>query len=292
MKKVYNILSMLALAAVFAMAGCSEESHRYSGPEFVLFAAEEVICPVRAESDYNYEIIVGATRRFTYDRTFGIQAVFEKSNAVEGRHYELLSDNVVIKAGEFTAGVPIRGYFDEIGDRDETYVTLRVVARDDLFNESYGDTTRVVFRKACDWDVDYLLEDGGYYVVTESFSAGDIKRSLTKAEKIDDERIVFINPFGSGRDMRVRFNLEDDDIYTTEITVLPQLYFNFGEHNMGWVYLRTHDRIPSYLSHCQRLLDINLELYTEGFGTFGFFPATFMWVSKEEADYLFPGHGL
>ena len=96
MKKIYFMLS--AVAALFAVA-CDEEYVTYSDAEYVMFAEQQSTNMVLVDQEY-FSVPVASTVACDYDRTFGVEVIDKGSNAIEGKHYRLLSNSVTIPAGE------------------------------------------------------------------------------------------------------------------------------------------------------------------------------------------------
>lgn len=77
--------------------------------------------PVQDTDDY-FDVPVSATQVCGYDRTFGVEVVDKNSNAIEGKHYELQSSTITIKAGERAANVKVRGIYKNIDITDSLWV--------------------------------------------------------------------------------------------------------------------------------------------------------------------------
>ena len=71
----------------------------YSGRNYLMFSDTLYHYAVQGEQQ-KFEVPVSATRRADYDRTFAVEVVDKESNAVEGKHYRILSNTVTIKAGK------------------------------------------------------------------------------------------------------------------------------------------------------------------------------------------------
>ena len=49
---------------------------------------------------------------------FAVEVIDRESNAVEGKHYKILSNTVTIKAGEMSTNVEVQGIYKNIGITD------------------------------------------------------------------------------------------------------------------------------------------------------------------------------
>ena len=119
------ILSILlpAWLCLLAFTACDEEYITYKNPgklapvegnpEYVMFADTLTTCMVEQQQKA-LPIVVASTVACDYDRTFGVEIVDEGSNAVEGKHFQLLSNSVTIPAGKLATEVKIKGLYDNI----------------------------------------------------------------------------------------------------------------------------------------------------------------------------------
>ena len=108
MKKLL-IGCMAAVAALIAFSGCDQDKVVYSGPNYLMFSDTLYTYAVQ-ETNEIFNVPVSATVPADYDRTFGVEVIDKESNAVEGKHYKILSNTVTIKAGEMSTDVKVQGY--------------------------------------------------------------------------------------------------------------------------------------------------------------------------------------
>ena len=106
-----------AVAALIALVGCEQDKVVYSGPNYLMFSDTLYQYGVQ-ESNEIFNVPVSATVPADYDRTFAVEILDKKSNAVEGKHYKLLSNTVTIKAGEMAANVEVQGNYESIEPTD------------------------------------------------------------------------------------------------------------------------------------------------------------------------------
>ena len=125
MKRIITVLFATGLLAALA-TGCKEEYKTYSDAEYVLFADTLATYAVLQDQDY-FSVPVSSTVACDYDRTFGVEIIDQGSNAVEGKHYRLLSNTITIKAGSRKADVQVRGLYDNIEDTDSLGFILKLV---------------------------------------------------------------------------------------------------------------------------------------------------------------------
>ena len=59
-----------------------------------------------------FTVAVASTVARNYDRTFGVEVVDAGSNAIEGKHYRLLTSSVTIPAGKLAADVEVEGIYN------------------------------------------------------------------------------------------------------------------------------------------------------------------------------------
>ena len=106
MKRIITVLFATGLLAALA-TGCKEEYKTYSDAEYVLFADTLATYAVLQNQDY-FSVPVSSTVACDYDRTFGVEIIDKGSNAIEGLHYALRSNTIIIKAGQRAANVEVR----------------------------------------------------------------------------------------------------------------------------------------------------------------------------------------
>lgn len=99
MKKLL-IGCVAAIAVLASLAGCDQNRVMYSGPSYLMFS-DTLYEYIVQESNEKFDIPVSATARAGYDRTFAVEVIDKESNAVEGKHYKLLSNTVTIKRAKW-----------------------------------------------------------------------------------------------------------------------------------------------------------------------------------------------
>ena len=151
MKSMRNIfLFFVAAFATSLFISCDEEYITYSDAEYVMFSEQQSTNMVLADNEY-FGVAVASTVACGYDRTFGVEVVDKGSNAIEGKHYRLLSNSVTIPAGELAAEVKVQGLYENIEPTDSLGFVLRLVMPDKLKWNLYEDSdqTKVVMYKSC-----------------------------------------------------------------------------------------------------------------------------------------------
>lgn len=296
MKRIATIALSLLTAGVF-MTGCDRDYVTYSEGERILFVDTLQTYPVTKDGD-GLNVRISSTVKCDYDRTFGIEVVDKGSTAIENFHYNLSSNSVTIKAGEYAADVKVIGHYDNIEASDSIGTILRIVAPEQLNWEMYGNQTKIVFMKSCPFSTEDFTADGGNYIfyATFPFSDSEIKKFLVKAEAMPDgERIRFKALFGDadGRfDIIMRF--KTDDLLEPKVEVLNQTAFYAS--NYGNVNVYTYDSGTNYYYACQKFITFALTCELPDIGTFGAYQYILEWISQKEADYYtrngFPSTGL
>lgn len=297
MKRIATATVLIAALNVFT--GCSTDGERtlYDGPEYIMFAdtlSEHYVTPRET-----FSVDVASTVACDYDRTIGVQVVAKGSNAVEGRHFELISDNITIKAGERSAKVELRGYFDEIENTDSLGAVLQLVIPESTQWPLYNAQTKVTFRKNCDFNMESWFEnerraedpekyDYANYIFYATFpyasSPGEITKILVKVRRDaqDDHKLVVKGPFQENLDMVLR--LVEGEPGEEYVTMVPQKCFYTTDY--GNVTLTTTDLYPSQFNTCMRYIDMTLNAYVEAQGTFGVYEYALEWISEHEAEEI------
>lgn len=303
MKKIYFILS--AFVAIAAMVACDEEYVTYNDAEYVMFAEEQSTNMVLADQEY-FTVPVASTVACDYDRTFGVEVVDKGSNAIEGKHYRLLSNSVTIPAGELAADVKVAGLYENIEPTDSLGFVLKLVMPEQLkFNLYEGsDQTKVVMYKSCPFDRNNFT---GWCILTSMLLRdypGDnpsYQRLIrTEAHPTESNTVILRSAFYDGYDMTITFNPENpanplvtmdkDQVVSDEASVFGQI---LGDNHI----LGTHSfYYPSYFNSCQHFVELWMQVYVENLGetvgTVGHFYNILEWISDEEAERLQRENGM
>lgn len=208
MKKLL-IGCMAAVAALTALSGCDQDKMTYNGANYLMFSDTLYTYAVQ-ETNEIFNVPVAATVTTNYDRTLAVEVIDRESNAVEGKHYKLLSNTVTIKAGERTASLPVQGMYDNMDIMDSLGFSLRlVIPEEDQWN-LYGTGTKVVMQKILPFDIKNFT---GYCTVTSTYLSSDYYPNKTDLRLVtsdvvkDKENTIVIHDFYyNGRDIEITFN--------------------------------------------------------------------------------------
>ena len=302
MKKIYLIL---ALALTLGFVSCDEEYVTYTDAEYVMFAQEQSENLVLADAEY-FTVPVASTVACDYDRTFGVEVVDKGSNAIEGKHYRLLSNSVTIPAGKLAADVKVAGIYDNIEATDSLGFVLKLVMPKQLKWDLYqgSDQTKVVMYKGCPFDRNNFT---GWCILTSLLLRdypGDntaYQRLIrTEAHPSEENTVILRSCFYDGYDITITFHPENlanplvtmdkDQVLSDEASVFGQI---LGDNHI----LTTHSSYyPSYFNSCQRFVELWNEVYVEDLGemigTVGHFYNILEWISDEEAERLQRENGM
>lgn len=287
-----------AVAALLAVA-CDEEYVTYSDAEYVMFAEQQSTNMVLLDQEY-FSVPVASTVACNYDRTFGVEVIDNGSNAIEGKHYRLLSNSVTIPAGKLAADVKVAGIYENIEPTDSLGFVLKLVMPEQLKFNLYEDSdqTKVVMYKSCPFDRNNFT---GWCVLTSLLLRdypGDnvsYQRLIrTEPHPSEDKTVILRSCFYDGYDVTITFNPEDpanplvtmdkDQVISDEASVFGQI---LGDNKI----LTTHSRYyPSYFNSCQRFVELWNQVYVENLGetigTVGHYYNILEWISDEEAERL------
>lgn len=290
MKRLLKNWGMLFFA-LSVMAGCSEENATYSGPDYVMFSDTLQTIAVQSDDTY-YDIPLTATTACDYDRTYSVEVVDKGSNAIEGVHYDLQSNNVTIKAGERTSSIKIRGHYNNFEDTDSIGVMLRLTADKDKIWDLYGRDTKVVLVKVCPFDINTFV---GYAVLTSTFftdymQTTEMRLLTTEKDPEVENGIILKNFLYDGYDIKVSFNT--DNPLQPLLEMEPQVVGSTAEAFQGSVWGDDKLRVMnttgaiSYYNVCQNFFFQYMTFYVNEVGTVGTYANVVEWISKEEYDYL------
>lgn len=284
---------------MLALLSCKEQYTTYSDAEYVMFA-DSLSTNMVEKSNSRFTVPIASTVARDYDRTFGVEVVDAGSNAVEGKHYRIISNTVTIPAGKTAANVEVEGIYDNIGATDSLGFRLRLVMNSamkwDLYKDS--DMTKVVMYKSCPYDRNNFT---GYAVLSSLLlrdypgeNSSYQKVVYTEAHPTEPDMIIIRDAFYNGYDVTLTFDstdpaepritMDSDQVLSDETSVFGQILGD--NHILG-------DDSPiytSYFNSCQRFAVLWLHVYVEKLGepigTVGHFYNILEWISDEEAERL------
>lgn len=285
MKRIATIALPL-LAAGSLLVGCDRDYVTYSEGERIQFVDTLQTYPVTVDGE-GLSVRIASTVSCDYDRTFGIEVVDKGSTAIENFHYNLSSNSVTIKAGEYAAEVKVIGHYDHIEAADSIGTILRIVAPEQVNWEMYGKETKVVFMKSCPFSTADFTADGGNFIfyATFPYSDSEISKHLVKAEALPDGKRIRFKALFSDADERfdIVMSFKTDDPLEPEVEVLAQT--GFYAANYGNVTVHTYDGASNYYYSCQKFIAFYLTCELPDIGTFGTYQYILEWISQKDADY-------
>lgn len=295
-----NIHILYIAATVLALTtACKEHYTTYSDAEYVMFA-DSISTNVVEKDNNRFSVAVASTVARSYDRTFGVEVVDAGSNAIEGKHYRLLSNSVTIPAGKLATAVEVEGIYENIEPTDSLGFKLRLVMAEQLKWDLYenSDCTKVVMYKACPFDRNNFT---GYAVISSLFLRdypGE-NTSYQRVVKVDAhpteaDMVIVRNCLFDGYDITLRLHGENaaepiitmdaDQVVSDEASVFGQI---LGDNH---ILCDDSPYYDSYFNSCQRFAVLWLHIYVENLGepvgTVGHYYNVLEWISDEEAERL------
>lgn len=281
-----------------ALVSCKEQYITYSDSEYVMFADSISSNPVQQNG--RFTVAVASTVVRDYDRTFGVEVIDQGSNAIEGKHYRLLSNTITIPAGKSATEVEIEGIYDNIEAADSLGFVLGLVMNNKLKWDLYpnSDRTKVTMYKSCSYDRNNFT---GYAVLSSMFlrdypgeNTSYQRVVLTEPHPTEENMIIIRNCFFDGYDITLTFDGKDaanpritmdkDQVLSDEASVFGQI---LGDNH---ILCDDSQYYTSYFNSCQRFAVLWTHIYVENLGTaigtVGHFYNILEWISDEEADRL------
>lgn len=294
MKKLL-IGCVAAVAALIGLAGCEQDKVVYSGPNYLMFSDTLYHYAVQ-ETNEIFDVPVSATVSADYDRTFAVEVIDSKSNAIEGKHYKILSNTVTIKAGEMAANVEVQGNYENIGITDSLGFALRLIVPETEQWEMYGTETKVVLQKVCPFDINSFI---GYCKVTSTYFMSymenvDIRLVTSEVAEGEENTIVIHGLYYDGYDTKIKFNRDDalQPLIEMDEHVCASTGEAFGTiYGNGKLLMSQPTNYTSYYNTCQNFifqfvtLSVDKKDGTE-YGTVGTFMNIIEWISEAEAEKL------
>ena len=294
MKKLF-IGCIAVIAVLMGLAGCNSERTTYEGPNYLMFSDTIYYCPVQ-ETNEIFNVPVSATETADRDRTFAVEVIDKKSNAVEGKHYKILSNTVTIKAGERAANVEVEGLYENIGINDSLGFALRLIIPENDRWDMYGTETKVVLRKICPFDINDFT---GHCKVTSSYFGEfmqDVDMRLITSEVVEGEEntIVLRGYYYDGYDIKIKFTR--NKVLDPLIEMKQQLCASTGEafgtiHGNGKLLMSQPTQYVSYYSTCEKFIFQYTTLSVDNkdgslYGVVGTFANIIEWISEAEWEKL------
>lgn len=296
MKKLL-IGCMAAVAALIAFSGCDQDKVVYSGPNYLMFSDTLYTYAVQ-ETNEIFNVPVSATVPADYDRTFGVEVIDKESNAVEGKHYKILSNTVTIKAGEMSTDVKVQGLYKNIGITDSLGFALRLVIPDTEQWSLYKNEAKVVMQKICPFDIKNFK---GYCKVTSSYLSSDyypkkVDLRLVTSDIVEgkENTIVVHDLYFDGYDMEIKFNRKD--VLEPLVEMEEQICGSTGEafntiHGDGKLRLNQPTAYTSFYSTNENFILQYVTMSVNNkdgsyYGTVGTFVNALEWISEAEAEKL------
>ncbi len=290
---LFGIMASFVMLATFT--GCEEEYTVYSGPEYIMFADTLSVLGVE-NNDSLFDIAIAATTVSDKDRTVAVEVVEKESNAIEGFHYTIESNTVTIKAGEMVGNLRVKGYVKNLTvEEEEPEIVLHLIA-DEKYNwDLYsGDTTRVVLRKICPFDINAF---SGYAMITSTFLynyVGSYNRLIkTEVDSTEKNTIIMRDFYYDGYDVKLRFTTKDPLNPLIEMDDQPLVTTGeaFGtKYGDGMLNIYQPTNYVSYYSSCEKFIYQYITLWVPGMAagtnTVGTFIHAIEWISDDEARIL------
>lgn len=211
MKKLL-IGCMAAIAALIALSGCDQDKVLYNGSSYLMFSDTLYTYAVQ-ETNEIFKVPVSATKSVDYDRTFAVEVIDRESNAVEGKHYKILSNTVTIKAGEMSTNVEVQGIYKNIGITDSLGFALQLVIPETEQWSMYGSETKVVMQKVCPFDIKNFT---GFCKVTSTYLSSDyypkkVDLRLITSDIVEgkENTIAIHGLYFDGYDTEISFNRDN-----------------------------------------------------------------------------------
>lgn len=279
MKK--NTIIGMTIGCLMCLVACDSERTMYEGEQYVLFSDSIHYVPVTVNEDFVYEIPIGTTTTSNTDRHYIVDVDYKKTNAQEGYHYEILSRNVTIKAGQMSGAVKIKGVYDHIAYHDSLTVTLRIIGAAQEISSLYKNECEVHLIKCLPFNIHDYIGDMRM-AATFPFSTSSITYNMVKTEYINDSTLLIKTPFDQNHDIKVRFHTGKDDPFDQDIEVTEQIAFTDASY--GNVAMKTSSAVTSFYLPYERAFVIYADMFLPVVGSFGTYAYIFEWRSPEQAE--------
>ena len=294
MKKNILLGTIASFVMLATFTNCEEQHTLYQGDEYIMFADTLTVLGVE-NSDEIFDITIAATTVSDKDRTVAVEVIDKHSNAIEGIHYAIESNTVTIKAGELTGSLRMKGIAENLSVDYDPEVMLHLISDDKYHWDLYGgDTTRVVLRKVCPFDINAF---SGYAMITSTFLynyVGSYNRLIkTEVDSTEENTIIMKDFYYDGYDVKLRFTTDDPLNPLIEMDDQPLVTTGeaFGTvYGDGMLHIYQPTNYVSYYSACEKFIYQYITLWVPGMAagtnTVGTFIHAIEWISDDEARIL------
>lgn len=291
MRKIF--IGFLAVSAIIiGLTGCEQKRVSYNGPSYLMFSDTLYDYPVQ-ETNEVFKVPVSTTKAVDYDRTFAVEIIDKESNAIEGKHYKLLNNTVVIKAGKMTADVEVQGIYENIAVTDSLGFSMRLILPEETEWDMYGKGAKVVLHKTCPFDINNFK---GYCKVTSTYLLEMMQTSTrlikTELSKDEENTVILKDLYYDGYDVKLKF--KTGDVYRPYITmedcVCASTSDAFGTiYGDGKLMMSQPTNYVSYYNTCEKfvLQYVTLSVYNKDktlYGIVGTYLNILEWISDAEAE--------
>ena len=266
---------------LMTVVACDNDKIYFTGPNYVMFADSLLDMPVTENEELLFEVVIGATHTSNVDRNYIVDVDLKRTNAIEGYHFDIISRNVTIKAGERTTKVLLKGYYHHMNVEDSLAVTLCFLGNEDEFTELYNDWTNVRLHKCMPFNIDDYTGNMRM-TCTFPFSTTSVTTFLVTTEKKNDSTLIVKSPFDDSHNLTLKFHTAKDDPFDTTIDMTEQIAFTDSYY--GEVAMSTIEGVDSYYLPSERAFVLILNVFIPKIGSFGNYYYIFEWVTPEQAE--------
>ena len=294
-KKIF-LTTIMSLVLLMGFTSCEEERTVYDGPQYIMFADTLSVLGVENSEEY-FDVYISATQPMDKDLTLAVEVIEQESSAIEGVHYTIESNTVVLKANAIATSVRIRGHYENLTIEEVPQIKLRLIAPEDTQWDLYdGLETKVMLQKICPFDINAF---SGYAMVTSTFLynyAGSYNRLIkTSVDTTDAERktVIMHDYLYDGYDVKVCFTT--DDMLNPLIEMDDQPMASTGEafgtiYGKGMLHMYQPSSQVSYYSSCEKFIFQYVTIWVPGmeagYNTVGTFINAVEWITDDEARIL------
>jgi hypothetical protein len=297
MNKKILMSTIMLLVLLSGFTSCQEERVVYNGPQYIMFSDTLSVVGVEEKGEYA-DIYISSTMPMDKDRTLAVEVLEQESSAIEGVHYTIESNSVVIKAGELATSVRIRGHYENLTvDEELPEIKLRLISPEDTHWDLYeneGLETKVMLQKVCPFDINAFT---GYAMITSTFLynyVGSYNRLIkTEVDPSEENTIIMRDFYYDGYDVKLRFTTDDPLNPLIEMDDQPLVTTGeaFGtKYGDGMLHIYQPSNYVSYYSACEKFIYQYITLWVPGMAagtnTVGTFIQAIEWISDDEARVL------
>ena len=283
-----SLLLMLSLSVV----GCESDRTQPipKGKSLLQFKQSSLALGV-LDADEWLEIPIIANEVAVGDISFAVEVDYATSSAIEGLHYTMESNALVLKKGAKSCAVRLKCNPDAFEINEVVELKLSLLLDEKYVNHQIMKPCVVKLQRCCPFEINNFV---GYCKMTSSWAMQymGVDALLVRTERDPDcETGIIVNDFYyEGYDLRLKLHAEnrlEPIVEMADAVVIGSTGEAFGTiYGNGKLMMKTPEGYVSYYGTCENFLVLYGHIYVEEVGDVGAYVNILEWISDDEAERI------